>query len=351
MFNKFKITVSDLPELEKPFRQNNQGWLGSDVAFSMPLSKDKGLWLFGDTFIADQNNRTDRHSAKIIRNSLGIQTGDLKSQNSINFYWQNEKNQAKSFFKNGEEQGFIWPLSCVLLNKKLYVFALRVVQPDHTNVFGFRIIGNEIIIIENPFDDPLTWNYQFRKIPLDEKLNYIGSNIFHENNFLYIYGFQKEKPSWPADIKMIIARLDLSESQNIADFSKWEFFNKTKDNWKYDLYDINPVIQNQNTEYSVNYVKGIQKYILIGYQIESNKINLRFSETPYGPFSEQREIYDCPENNWNSNYFCYASKAHPELSKSDDELIISYVTNSKVLQYCLEDKRIYFPKFLKIRFG
>ena len=54
MLNRYKITVTTLPELEKPFEKNKQGWLGSDVAFSMPLVDDNVLWLFGDTFIANK---------------------------------------------------------------------------------------------------------------------------------------------------------------------------------------------------------------------------------------------------------------------------------------------------------
>ena len=351
MTDKLKITVCQLPDLENAFCQNSQGWLGSDVAFSLPLNENKVLWLFGDTFIADQKNGKDRENAKIIRNSIGIQTGDLKSINSIKFYWQNKSNQAKSFFKNGNEQGFIWPLSCVLLNKKLFVFGLRVVQPDHTDVFGFRVIGNELIIIKNPYEDTENWNFQILKIPLNDKLSYIGSNILFDKDFLYIYGFQKGIPGWTMDIKMIVGRLNLFEGSDLTDFSKLEFYDKTKTKWSNNLSNIKPVLSNKNTEYSVSFVNSIQRYVLVGYQIRSNIINLRFSENPFGPFTEPTEVYVCPENEWNPNYFCYASKAHSELSESDDELVISYVTNSKVLQSCLEDNRIYFPKFLKIKFG
>ncbi|MCI0496264.1 hypothetical protein L0Z72_14755, partial [candidate division KSB1 bacterium] len=77
-------------------------------------------------------------------------------------------------------------------------------------------------------------------------------------------------------------------------------------------------------------------------------ITVRFSDTPFGPFSEPEIVYHCPEIEWSPSYFCYAAKAHPELADRDDELIVSYMTNSKVLHDCFEDLRIYFPGFIKI---
>jgi len=53
---------------------------------------------------------------------------------------------------------------------------------------------------------------------------------------------------------------------------------------------------------------------------------------------------------WDSSYFCYAAKAHPELSRQDDELIVSYVCNANDFWKMAADARIYRPKFLRLKF-
>ena len=60
--------------------------------------------------------------------------------------------------------------------------------------------------------------------------------------------------------------------------------------------------------------------------------------------------YKCPEMDWNSHYFCYAAKGHPELSLHKDELLVSYVCNADDFWKMAADPRIYRPKFIKVKF-
>ncbi|MBN2182579.1 MAG: hypothetical protein JW715_11760 [Sedimentisphaerales bacterium] len=76
---------------------------------------------------------------------------------------------------------------------------------------------------------------------------------------------------------------------------------------------------------------------------------MRLSPAPTGPWSRAYRIYECPEVKWHKTYFCYAAKAHPEIS-AKDELIITYVCNSTDFWQMASDARISRPRFLKIKF-
>ena len=81
----------------------------------------------------------------------------------------------------------------------------------------------------------------------------------------------------------------------------------------------------------------------------SDKILLRTAPNPEGPWSEQIEIYQTPETGWSKKYFCYAGRAHIELSGLND-LLVSYVCNSIDFSEMASDTRIYKPKFIRVKF-
>lgn len=353
MKNKIDIetTVEPLPEFERPFRQNNQGWLGGDLAFSMPLNADKILWLFGDSFIKRKPDNKGRDGAAIISNSIAVQSGSLDDENGrLNFFWRENDKSIEAVFGDNSIPGIIWPLSSVLIQDKLYVLAIRIVQDDIENAFGFRQVGNQIFEIENPGENPDAWNISVHELPWKKELGSFGSNVLIHGNFLYIYGYQMTTSVITDPPNLVIARIKLENAANMWDMCHWEFRDGKNQRWTKDREKISPVFVRSNTEFSVTFLATSGKYILVANTGKNGKhVTIRFSDTPSGPFTEPIIIYDCPEVNWNPLYFCYAVKAHPELSRKPDELIITYLTNSKSLQTCIEDTRIYYPRFIKLK--
>ncbi len=353
MISKIKTKIISLPEYEKSFIQNKQGWLGSDCAYSLPLTKNRVLWLFGDTFI--NNKGTDlktRQNSDFINNSIAIQTSELvDTNNPLTFFWNNKKDQTQSFFINSAFPGFLWPLSAIIVSNKLYVFTVRVVQSDSTKAFGFEQTGNEIICIENPNDNPDNWKMDIFKLPWQQHQISFVSYLLKSDDYLYIYGYRRDGKNLFKSLKLYIARINLKHTGNLFDISRWEYLEGVTGKWSEDIAGIKPVFSNSNTEFSVSYLSKFNKYVFIGNSYEPpNAISIRFSDTPYGPFTKPEIIYYCPEAKWNPDYFCYAAKAHPELSDGENDLVITYMTNSKKLQECINDMRIYYPRFLRILF-
>ena len=51
---------------------NRKGWTGADGAYSLPLSDELILWLFGDTWLGDIRNGA-HVNATIVNNTVAIQ--------------------------------------------------------------------------------------------------------------------------------------------------------------------------------------------------------------------------------------------------------------------------------------
>ncbi|MBN2090148.1 DUF4185 domain-containing protein [candidate division KSB1 bacterium] len=345
-----KINVEPIPEYEAPYRQNQQGWLGGDLVFSLPINENQILWLFGDSFIVSNQAEPLRQNSRIINSSIALQNKKLSEPAALDFFWKEDEKAPKAFFINENHSGFLWPLSAVLMNRKIYVFTVRILMENPELPFSFRVTGNEIGVIENYESAPEKWEINYHPLTWDEKTGTFGSYLLINQHYLYIYGFRKEEPGWDADLKQIVARIAIEDSATMMDMKHWEFLDGTTSSWHQNRDKLVPMFNQANTELSVSFLKGIKKFVLVGYsQKRENYISLRFSETPFGPFSEPTIIYHCPEGQWSPDYFCYAAKAHPELATTENELIISYVTNSKDFHACLKDLRIYFPKFLRVR--
>ncbi|MEE4311217.1 MAG: DUF4185 domain-containing protein [candidate division KSB1 bacterium] len=347
-----QLHVSPIPELERPFRTGLNGWMGSDCAFSLPLKNDRVLWLFGDTIVKGEAFSDSRKDTQIINNSIGIQHGNLITGKSpLRFYWDQSGGDHRSFFKDDACSGFIWPFTATLLWNRLYVFTLRMIQPDIAKVFGFRQIGTEIYLISNPEETPDQWIVRRYELPWRRGLGTFGTYVTRFDKHLYIYGFRKDGISWFRNLKFIVARVDISEEKNIINTNSWEYLSSPAGKWSQEIRDAIGVFDNSTTEFSIHYSQALQKYVLISHHGKSGQyLSIRLSETPYGPFSDPETIFEFPDPHWSSDYFCYAAKAHPELAENDNEIIVTYMTNSKNLSDLYKDLRVYYPRFLKIQF-
>jgi len=81
----------------------------------------------------------------------------------------------------------------------------------------------------------------------------------------------------------------------------------------------------------------------------SDKIVARTAAKPWGPWSEAKVVYRCPETGWDDQIFCYSAKAHPMLSTTPDELIVTYAANSFEFTKLFDNARLYWPRFVRVK--
>jgi hypothetical protein len=133
------------PEADRLFHSDPR-WLGSDAAYSVPLSPNRILWLFGDTFVARRRGQTRRQSG-MARNTIGIQTGRNPATASIRFYWRPEG--SGSFFP-GESPNWLWPEHGIRTERGLLLFFMVVKPAGKSGPLAFRNDGWTAFLIPNP---------------------------------------------------------------------------------------------------------------------------------------------------------------------------------------------------------
>lgn len=343
------IEVDILSGYEALF-QREEGWTGADGVYSVALSNETFLWLFGDTFIGQIKN--GRHeNADLIHNSIGIQHGKLPSTAEVEFhYGRTPEGKPAAFILPVKPQGWLWIYDGVRTDQGLFLFMVQIDRTAENSVFGFRVIGNWLGEVANPEGPPSSWKIKQHPIPWS-RFSAAGDMIFgsallrHEEYF-YIYGTKEVLEMGIRRKYMILARVAQPE---IADFDQWQFF--TGDRWVSDVSQTVLLCADIANEYSVSYQPALEKYISVyTHNSMSKNIVARTAPEPHGPWSEPIFLYRCPEEDWHANIFCYAAKGHPEISPAPDELIVTYVTNSYDFNQIESDARLYRPRFLLIRF-
>lgn len=337
-------SAARMPELERLFREGTGGWLGGDCAFSTPLDRERILWLFGDSLVSPDPDATTRAGARIVANSVAIQTGQ-----NVQFWWGTASEGPSAFFATPTLPGRCWPLSAIRLGDSLAVLAVRVVTVDPDQVTGFRIVGHELYWVKNPDAAPEEWQIELQRLPWSEKTGTFGSWLLAHDEYVYVYGFRRHFRSWFKEVRTVVARVPIARPLAIADPNLWEYLDGERGTWSKHEDALRPMLKQGATEFSVSFLPGLGKFVMVaGYPRCHNAVQLRVADTPYGPFSEAQTVFPCPEVKQSRHYFCYAAKAHPELATAPTELVVSYAVNSRRLEDCFRDHDIYFPRFLRI---
>jgi len=339
--------------IDKGYNQvftRTSGWTGGDIAASVGLSGSRVLWLFGDSWIGPVV--AGRHEdAVMIHNAIAIQRGTAPAAGNVTFYYKNKDGRPVAFFSPPDATGKLWLTGGGIHTVDgLFLVAAQVVsKPDDTSVFGFETVANWLIHIKNPQQAPEDWHWRMSKIPFFRRFAdggdiSFGAPQFIHNGYFYIYGSALRRET--ANRYMVLAR---APADRLTDFAGWEFFHQGR--WLKNCKQPTYLCDHFGAEYSVSYQPLLKKYVAV-YSKDglSAEIHLRTAGKPEGPWSNPVLIYTAPEETWSDDYFCYAAKAHPELSAGDNDLLISYVCNAYDFFKMAADAEIYKPKFIRVSF-
>jgi hypothetical protein len=319
--------------------QKDPNWVGGDDAYSVDLGNKRTLWLFADSLI-DPSARHTRQGAKMIHNSLGIQTGYDPSNASISFYWGNDaEKQPSSYFPNHGDD-FFWPGHGIRLGSTLTIFLMRVRKVNEG--LGFNVCGWNAVKIDNPDDSPGSWRYVWLDSPANDMGIIVGSaSVLRQGNFLYAFSARETVSSHP----LYLARWPVDDVRR-GELEKVTWWSGSVNEWAASPKQATPVFDNGQTELTVHFDDLSHKYVCVqtvGFGPAS--LALRVAEKMSGPWSLPETFYRPPECD-QSNILIYAGKAHPQLKGAD--LVLTYATNSLKLQDLFLDNDIYFPRFLRV---
>ncbi len=337
----FSFHASPAPEWNQMFQRTN-GWLGADVAYSVPLDADKTLWIFGDTFVGRIHDGK-RTQTKMIHSSIAVERfGDLPR-----FYYPlDKKHQPQSLIRSPGPRTYFWLSDGVRTEQGLYIF-MQEVKWLNDSTWGFQCVGTWLAVVENPDAVPALWKISTRELPFTRLPNgqdaLLGCEILRTSNQIYIYGYSNRTNS-TAVKNLILAR---APENDIGNTNLWEFY--SNGHWTKNFGETTPVFSGAGAEGSVSWQPFLKKFVYVYSDGIWGTVLMRAAEAPEGPWSAPMKLYQCPDMKISPQVFCYAAKGHPELS-SNNELLISYAANSESLSEVMNDTRLYWPRFIRVTF-
>jgi hypothetical protein len=326
------------PEADILFRSDPH-WLGSDDAYSIPLSAGRTLWMFGDTFIGDGTD-ADRSRATFVRNTIAIQQGDDPASSAIRFIWGEADGAPGSFF-DIETPNWLWPLDGVRVDGKLLLFFM-LVRPSEVGRTGgihdwrvqgplgfFDVFGWACVRVENPDDEPESWDWSY-VAPMEASPIVLGAAAMLDGEYVYLYGWDQPK-------HLYVARLRVADAAAAA-FGSLEWWTGTAwggaPQWVVDRGGTEFTVHRDGDRFLMTAVVGVNPASLA----------VRVASAPQGPWSEPQVAFT-PEENDRVDAFVYAGKAHPQLVGAD--LVCTYASNGPV-DITLKDDSLYYPRFVRV---
>ncbi|MBX9720939.1 MAG: DUF4185 domain-containing protein, partial [Candidatus Obscuribacterales bacterium] len=332
-FGLLCLASSAALDLDSQFLQDKM-WSGSDGAYSVDLGNGKAVWLFSDTFIGLISGGKRQHNA-MINNSIGIQ--DLKA-GKMSFFWKQSK-KAASFFPGGKGY-WLWLGDGVLYNNKLYCFAKRISAiPGHEGEpFGFVWKKDELIVVENPKDDPSVWRSRHLLLPFTTNNLHVGTACMLDGQMLYVMGLNEKKK------QSLLTRISLKHLEELQ-VNSFEFLqndNLKNAHWSKSISACTPLFDQSAAEASI--CKIGNKYVCIFHSSGAgDRIVARTARNIIGPWSAEKLLYTVPENLCKRG-MCYAAKGHPEQPCRDGSMIVTFLINPGKLEAHDKDPYAYFPR-------
>jgi hypothetical protein len=363
------------------------GWTGGDVAGTVDLGDGRVVWLFGDTWIGDVADGRHKPGARMVNNSIAIQSlagkpSELPAKSDLRLYWQGGSKDPSAWIAPKLEQtaaggkqsdpkasqGWYWPSGGGAVapgpggRPRLAIFLFHIgKQQGQQGVWAFKSLGSAMALVDNLADGIEKWEVPQFDIPFavgtdavkkEAKLREISWGVAacryrpaenQSREWLYIYGIRNEAP---LNRQVILARANVDSPSR---FEEWQFY-AGKDKWSATMADLAPIAEHVTNELSVERLPGARQPTWIMVHSEppfGRKIFVRTAARPEGPWTDPTAVYSVPEVDRNSAYFAYAAKGHLDLSRPD-ELLITYVVNAHDFGAMAKDAGIYRPRFIRV---
>jgi hypothetical protein len=334
-------SAKPLPEWTRRFERTS-GWTGGDGAASVPLTDKRTLWLFADTWIG-QVESGRRKSPRMVNNTAAWQS--LQKDEPLRFFHAGNADKLLPLLRPTQDDHWYWPGDGVLHNGKLYLFC-KLVKRDEAGAPGFQFdwVGNELVQVDNPRDEPTTWKYRRMKLFRGPDELRLGSGCIVDGDHLYVYGLFPKSQCKKLEVPLGVARVTLDKLPSLQ-FDDWQYW--CESGWSAKPENLKPLLKDGAPEMSVGRVKGVEGFVVVYQGLGLGKdILLRHTVKPEGPFGAAVKSYRCPEE---GKVFVYASKLHPELATRPGQLIITYCRNIGDLGEHVRQPNLYVPQFVEVQ--
>ncbi|GIV18477.1 MAG: hypothetical protein KatS3mg023_0228 [Armatimonadota bacterium] len=348
--SSLQIEALPEPRWERLFHRRT-GWIGSDCAYSVPLDRERILWLFGDTCFGEVRNSRRVNARLVMGNTVAIQQGKEAQTARLQFFFgKREGDNPTAFIRPRASRGWFWFGHGMADGQRLWLFLTHIMPTGEPGVFGFRSQGAWLAEVYDHSPPPPQWRYHLHQLPFYHRearsLLSFGSAVWSDGQWVYVYGTRDDRSHTPLKRGLVVARVPVGK---MAHFTTWQFW--TADGWSHRWRECSVSGDDIGSEFSVSYIPALRRWALVYSPADlSPEIRLRWADSPVGAWSEPQTAYRCPDIHQGQHVFCYAAKAHPELS-APDELLVTYATNSFEISEVWNDAELYVPRFVRLRFS
>jgi hypothetical protein len=323
------------------------GWLGADVAFSIPLPDGRDIWIFGDTLYGEKRV-VNSNVPVMVRNSIGVSTCGPDGKWRIEYAIRRDSSgKADDYFRTSRPKTWYWAMDGFRVNQDVWVTLLCVRATNSASAMGFETCGSDLARISNPGPDPQKWKIRYFPLVPDGAHAYPSATTVVVDDFVDLFAID-EKGSKP----LLVTRIPLAGLGDPR--GHLEYLSKD-DAWKpgFDPSDAKPAMAQGSSELSIRYHPEMKKWLAVMFAPEpfSRDILLRSAPTPVGPWTNDKVIYSVPEKTpgntkYDKDTFCYAGKEHPEFEHGD--LVFTYVCNTFAVPKLATELSIYFPQTIRM---
>jgi len=339
-----------------PAFPDRDGWYGGDGAWSVRLDDRRVLWLFGDTFVSDEEGRRDRVGMKVVPGTtLAVSTCTGEGHFRIRYFLKKKDGEFVSSFDEGE---WLWPQDPFMADRVLYIPLLSVkADPRREGPFKFRIAGHKIARIRDfAASDPNAWAVEMIDLTaaIPEGISAFATTSVVYRDHVYFYPLYSATKDGKGVLGNILARIPRERLDDPA--GAIEYF--TKDGrWEREMRqgEVKVVLDAAVSEMSVRYHPESGKWIAVYMSLQNSgdRMLYRTTDALEGPWSEARVLIapvpevDRDSPRYDRNNFCYAGKEHLEFARGRN-LVVTYVCNShedfeKDTGYIRKNLHLYHP--------
>ena len=375
------------PEADQFFRRDPD-WHGADAAYSVPLSGDRTLWLFGDTFVG-----TSRHTARMVHNSIGVQDGSDLTTAALVSHFGGRPSDPQPFFPS-EAGTWLWPMAGARTPVGVVVFFMRVrsARPDLPTVIDawreegsmhfFDVFDWTAALVENP-DAPVgDWSVRMLDTPPAVDRVMPGAGVVVDGEHLYAYGWRdghalrpglirrrpKYRGYWRPRLAYLLRWPVEQIPAGLHDAQWW-----CGDGWSLDAAQAASVIDSPATEFTVHrdgdgfvlteaaaWLRGVDgvpalralrvlkrlprwSRALTVAGLLKVSVSVRRAAALTGPWSDPVRVFTPKVAR---DVHVYAGKGHPQLA--DDALVCTYAQIALTADRTLDDDSLYYPRFVRV---
>jgi hypothetical protein len=338
-----------------------QGWLGADGAYSIPIGTGQSLWIFADTFVGPSSATSRTQANGFIHNSIAISTC-TGTNCTFQYYWpgMGTSSQGPVFTAPGTD--WFWPMDGFVYNGTLYLALMQMHATGSGGAFGFAYSGAQLASISNYTAAPSQWSIQY------QQLNTGGSAVpgisivanqgpsgnpdpTNPQGANYAYFFTGVgSPPYLALLRIPLTQLNTlarpgnTSWQYLSTSGAWETWQDTATTLPNDnAAVVNPAA----TEMTVRYHASTNQWIAVYPGGLTNQAYYSLSNSLTSGWGPSEGLYSYPEMqpsnpNYTPNVFCYAAKEHVEFETAG-QLFFTYACNSTVESDITNNMNLYHP--------